>query len=179
MNGNRQSHVAWSTWPPAVFEQRDAAAATFPAAGVALDGPEELLVRLRSFVTEYEGRGRDLLNRNPLESLVALVAGGAAVYYAAERGRNDKVNTYWDALEYVATCASVGYSNIFPNTPLGKIVASLLFLVGPNLSARALDPPQPPQEPAVGAAPAELAGDANVVAKLDELLAELRKLNSR
>lgn len=147
-----------------------------PAAlDISIPAPEELLARLRSLVAEYEDRGRDLLNRNPLESLAALVAGGAAIYYAAERGRNDKVRTYWDALEYVATCASVGYSNIFPNTPLGKIVASALFLVGPNLSARALDPPAASRSEANRSYASGAADQSVVVAKLEELLVELRK----
>src|SRR5688500_10630931 len=82
--------VAFSTWPDA-----------------------ETLTRLRAAVSEYRDRGRDYMNSHPLESLLALVFGGAAVYYLAERGRNEKVHHYWDALEFVSTCAEVGYSNIF------------------------------------------------------------------
>jgi hypothetical protein len=133
----------------------------------------DALARLRSAAVGYKELGRDLLNRNPLESLLALVLGGAAVYYVAERGRNEKVHHYWDALEFVSTCASVGYSNIFPSTPAGKIVASILFLLGPSLTSRALDP-------SGESAPADPNSSSQaLVAKLDELLLELRKLNSR
>jgi hypothetical protein len=118
---------------------------------------EDWGARLRSALAQYEQSGRELLNRNPLQSLLALVFGGAVVYYLAERGKNEKVKHYWDALEYVSTCASVGYTNIFPETPLGKMVASVLFLLGPNLAARALDP------------------DA-LDAKLDAILQELRRI---
>ncbi|MGE0607351.1 MAG: ion channel [Pirellulales bacterium] len=149
-----------------------------PPTSVTLLSPAEILAKLREFVTIYETRGRDALNRNPLESLVGLVTAGAAVYYAAERGRNDKVNTYWDALEFVSTCASVGYSNIFPNTPAGKMVASVLFLLGPNLAERALDPPAATAQD--GSASAAVApSDAALLSKLDELLVELRKLNAK
>src|SRR5262249_12014288 len=105
----------------------------------------DLLVRLRAALRTRETQVKDVLTRNPLESLVGLVVGGAAVYYAAERGRNEKVETFWDALEYVATCASVGYSNIFPTTPAGRMVATVVFLLGPSLSSKALD--HPSEEP--------------------------------
>lgn len=133
----------------------------------------ESLAQLRATLAEYRDRGREVATAHPLESLLAVVFGGAAVYYLAERGRNEKVRHYWDALEFVSTCASVGYSNIFPNTPIGKIVASTLFLIGPTLCTRALDPPETPQPPG------ELSSaDAAVVARLEEILLELRRLNA-
>jgi hypothetical protein len=81
-------------------------------------------------------RGRQAMETRPLASLAALVAGGAALFYLAERGKNDKVRHIWDAVDFVATSASVGYSNIFPTTPLGRVVGSVLFLVGPSLASR-------------------------------------------
>lgn len=133
----------------------------------------ESLAKLRSTIAEYRDCGRDVMTAHPLESLLALVFGGAAVYYLAERGRNHKVNHYWDALEFVSTCASVGYSNIFPNTPVGKIVASALFLIGPTLTARALNPPGSPEP--INEPPSY---DPAVVARLEEILQELRRLNA-
>ncbi len=103
----------------------------------------------------------------PAEELGLLVAWGAAMFYWAEAGENPAVRTYWDALHYVATSLSVGYANIFPVTALGKAIGAVVMMVGPALSARALD-----------AAPQGRAGapdgSAAVVERLDAILAELR-----
>lgn len=150
-----------------------------PAPGVALSWPApvpvgERLAQLLAAARHYEAAGKELLNRNPLESLLALVVGGAAVYYVAERGRSDKVNTYWDALEYVSTCASVGYSNIFPATPVGKLVASALFLVGPTLTGQAL---QPAKAATTSDSPHSVSHEtAELAGKLDAILAELKRI---
>jgi voltage-gated potassium channel len=103
----------------------------------------------------------------PAEELGLLVAWGAMLFYGAESGENPAVRSYWDALHYIATSLSVGYANIFPVTPLGKAIGAVVMMVGPALSARALD----------GAAPAR-GGEgeaAAVVGKLDEILVELRR----
>jgi hypothetical protein len=139
--------------------------------GMGAPSIEDWLARLRSGLASCELSGREILNRNPLESLLALVFGGAALYYLAERGKNEKVRHYWDALEYTSTCASVGYTNIFPETPLGKIIASILFLIGPNLAARALDPVSEKSPDA--AHPTEA-----LRSRLDAILDELRRLNA-
>ena len=149
------------------------------APGAALSWPAPLsagerLSQLLGAVRQYEAAGKELLNRNPLESLLALVVGGAAVYYVAERGRSDKVNTYWDALEYVSTCASVGYSNIFPATPVGKLVASALFLVGPTLTGQAL---QPAKAASTSDSPHSISHEtAELAGKLDAILLELKRI---
>jgi hypothetical protein len=100
----------------------------------------------------------------PIDELSALVTWSAALFYWAESDFNDSVNDYWDAYNYVATSLSVGYANIFPVTPLGKTIGAVVQMIGPALSARALN----------GAdAPAEQLGP-----KLDAILAELQKLNA-
>src|SRR5215813_7292733 len=76
---------------------------------------------------------------SPADELGALVGWGAALFYLAESEVNPGVRTYWDALHYIATSLSVGYANIFPVTPLGKTIGSVVQMVGPALSARALD----------------------------------------
>ncbi len=106
----------------------------------------------------------------PAEELSTLVTVSAMLFLWAEEGQNPTVKTYWDALHYIATSLSVGYANIFPVTPLGKTIGAAVQMIGPALSARALDNGQPRPEPD---------GDAAVVAKLDEVLVELRKLNAR
>jgi hypothetical protein len=104
----------------------------------------------------------------PAEELAALVSWGAAAFYWAEAGANPRVETYWDALHYVTTSLSVGYANIFPVTPIGKVIGALVMTVGPALSARALDAERPPAEEAG-------AGTALLAAKLDAILGELRR----
>jgi hypothetical protein len=99
---------------------------------------------------------------SPGETLCALVGGAAALFYWFEKDDNPSVKTYWDALHYVSTSLSVGYANLFPVTPAGKLLASILMTVGPSLAARALDSGH----------------DDGVAARLDEVLVELRKLNA-
>src|ERR1700744_6102363 len=102
----------------------------------------------------------------PGEELSTLVAWGATLFYWAEHEVNDGVRSYWDALHYVSTSLSVGYANIFPVTPLGKMVGAVVMMVGPALSARALE-----------GAPAAPAPDGALGPKLDAILNELKKLN--
>jgi len=108
----------------------------------------------------------------PAEELAALVSWGAAAFYWAEAGANPRVTTYWDALHYITTSLSVGYANIFPVTPIGKIIGALVMTVGPALSARALD------QGARASSEQETTGTALLAAKLDAILAELRRQSS-
>ncbi len=100
----------------------------------------------------------------PIDELSALVTWGAALFFWAEEGVNEGVKTYWDALHYIATSLSVGYANIFPVTPLGKTIGAIVMMVGPALSARALEPAQAPPDA--------------VAEKLDAIHEELKKLNA-
>lgn len=83
---------------------------------------------------------------DPLGTLSTAVLSAAAVFYAAEKGKNPKVRTFHDALVFVSTSFSVGYSDIFARTPIGKLVASCVMTFGPSLSARALDAPERPEK---------------------------------
>ncbi|CAA9385795.1 MAG: hypothetical protein AVDCRST_MAG64-906, partial [uncultured Phycisphaerae bacterium] len=76
---------------------------------------------------------------SPLRNSAALVATSAAAFLAAERGHNPKVRDIYDAMIYCSTCLSVGYADILPRTPAGKLIGTLLMTVGPALSARAVD----------------------------------------
>jgi voltage-gated potassium channel len=80
----------------------------------------------------------------PAEELSSFVSGAAALFFWAEEGYNDGIKTYWDALHYVTTSLSVGYANVFPVTQLGKTIGSVVQMLGPALSARALDQCTPP-----------------------------------
>lgn len=84
---------------------------------------------------------REVLRRDPLESIAAVVLGGSYLFYLAEKGRNPKVQSFWDALNFIATCLSVGYDDVYAQTDAGKALASFVMTFGPALSAAALDPP--------------------------------------
>lgn len=98
----------------------------------------------------------------PGEEVCLLVAGSAALFYWAEKDVNPGVKDYWDALHYVSTSLSVGYANLFPVTPIGKLLASTLMTVGPALAARTLE-----------------TGENEVGEKLDEVVAQLKEMNAR
>ena len=75
------------------------------------------------------------------EQMADFVTTTAALFLLAEQGQNPSVQTYWDALHYISTSLSVGYANIFPVTQVGKAIGAVVQMVGPALSAKALEPP--------------------------------------
>ncbi len=111
-------------------------------------------------------------NDEPFTKLVALVGIGAAIFYKAEVGRNPKVNTIWDAFVYVSTCASVGYGDIFAQTPLGKAVGSFVMTVGPAMANAALDGGRLQRE---AEAQAQAAQQAEMLEVMKQILEELKK----
>jgi hypothetical protein len=82
------------------------------------------------------------LTEKPLQNAVALVALSSVLFYLAERGRNPKVRDIYDAMIYCSTNMSVGYSDIFAKTPLGKLVGTAVMTIGPAMAARTLDGPR-------------------------------------
>jgi hypothetical protein len=83
----------------------------------------------------WKERLADYAVDRPAESLAAVVGGATLIFYLAERGRNPEVRTVVDAFHYISTCLSVGYARIFPQTQLGKLVAAMVMIVGPGLTA--------------------------------------------
>jgi hypothetical protein len=77
------------------------------------------------------------------EELSDFVCAAAALFFCAEEGHNPAVRTFWDALHYVSTSLSVGYANIHPVTQAGKAIGAVVQMLGPALSAKALDPALP------------------------------------
>jgi len=73
------------------------------------------------------------------EELADFVSAAAVLFFCAEEGHNPSVRTYVDAVHYISTSLSVGYANIFPVTQAGKAIGALVQMVGPALSAKALD----------------------------------------
>ena len=79
--------------------------------------------------------------RTNLEQLTELVTQAAMVFYLVESPVNPGVQSHWDALHYIATSLSVGYANIFPVTAAGKAIGAVVMMIGPALSAKALEMP--------------------------------------
>ena len=132
----------------------------------------------RSALDRFKGGVRDGFARDPMGSVLAAVLGGAWMFYKAERGHNPKVKSYYDALVYVSTNLSVGYSDIFARTPRGKAIGTALMTYGPAMSSKIFDTPVVPGAP--GAAPqapeppaATLGGSKDVLDRLDRILAVL------
>ena len=90
---------------------------------------------------ELKDRFRRAATKDPIDTLLATVLGGGALFHLLERGKNPRCNTYWDSVLYVATSLSVGYDDVFPKTPAGNAVAALVQSFGPALAAGALSPP--------------------------------------
>jgi hypothetical protein len=88
------------------------------------------------------GRWLTHVERNPLEAAFEFIGAATLAFYLAEKDENPKIKTYIDAFYYIATCASVGYADIFAVTQTGRAVASLVMMVGPALAARTLERPQ-------------------------------------
>lgn len=120
--------------------------------------------------------------REPMTTVVTTVLAGAAAFYLAERKKNPKVTSYYDALVYVSTNLSVGYSDIFAKTPLGKVLGSALMTWGPALATKTFDEPRAATATTAtdtGAAatgvPASDPALREVVEKLDAILNELKQ----
>lgn len=151
--------------------KQDSPPGTTSEAGFSVFPTAAELARLRERIGGGEERFKQLVGANPLESLLALVGGGALVYYLAERGKNKRVKNLADAVEFTTTCASVGYSNIFPETAVGSLVASVIFLFGPALTAQALEPAGGRgQVPPVGSPAAAAPDTAEILKRLDAIV---------
>jgi hypothetical protein len=105
---------------------------------------------------------------DPMGSVVTSVVVSAYLFYRAEVGHNPKVTTFYDALVFVTTSLSVGYSDIFARTPAGKVIASALMTFGPAMAASVFDPPRRQADEGAGVA---AQGHAELVARLDRLIA--------
>lgn len=120
----------------------------------------------RGAVASIKARLREEMDRDPMDAVMKTVLVGAILFYRAEKGKNPKVNSFWDALVYVSTNLSVGYSDIFAKTPMGKAIGTAVMTWGPAMAANALEPTRAKRE-------AEPAADARTVERLDRILALL------
>jgi voltage-gated potassium channel len=108
--------------------------------------------------------------RDPMDSVLSLTMVATYLFYKAEKGVNPKVETLSDALVFISTCLSVGYSDIFARTTTGKLVAAVVMTYGPALTASILRPPQP--TPPVD--DEMLATQRAIASSLEAILGELR-----
>jgi voltage-gated potassium channel len=121
---------------------------------------------------------REAVARDPIDALAVTVLGGAYFFYLAEKGHNEKVKTYWDALVFVSTSLSVGYADIFARTPSGQAIATALNTFGPAISGAALEAPATPEvAPKLELSDEALAVQRAILDKLDAILVELRGKN--
>ncbi|MDB4931415.1 MAG: hypothetical protein JWM10_3899 [Myxococcaceae bacterium] len=118
---------------------------------------------------------RGTVMRDPMDSALATVAGATLLFYLAERKVNPKVKTPADALLFITTCLSVGYSDIFARTEAGKAVASTVMTIGPSITAQLFAPPER-AAPAADAGLKEIADlQRQILARLDLLVAAAQK----
>ncbi|MGD0676076.1 MAG: ion channel [Polyangiaceae bacterium] len=151
----------------------DAAALALIAALGAADGGG-----LGSYVSGKRAL-RAAVAQDPFDAMVVMVVGGAFLFYVAEKGHNEKVRTYWDALVFVSTCASVGYADVFARTPAGKAIASAVMTFGPALSGAVFEEPGASDAPPAALSAEMRAVKEVIVAKLDAILGELRAARAR
>ena len=104
------------------------------AAATEPDFGKDALSRLKSGI-----RGK--YGDDPMGTTVTAVVVASWLFYRAERGHNPKVQSYYDALVYVSTNLSVGYSDIFAKTETGKAIGTALMTFGPAMTAGLLETP--------------------------------------
>jgi hypothetical protein len=114
------------------------------------------------------------LAKRPAQNTLIILGLGAVLFYYAERNDNPKVNTLFDALEYCSSSLSVGYTSIYPQTPLGKTVASLLMTYGPALSNAVLDGPQKSDQPHHQTEEQFAHTQQKILATLEQILLQLK-----
>jgi voltage-gated potassium channel len=128
--------------------------------------PEQWLASAHDYARQKQ-------SEDPMNAVVFTVLLGAAAFYAAERHDNPKVTSFYDALVYVSTNLSVGYSDIFAKTDAGKAIGSALMAYGPALAARVFDPPHEARDRAADGERSEAALQ-DIAGKLELILQELQ-----
>lgn len=104
----------------------------------------DLRQHVRAWLATKDGVERHVLawlERNPLDAAFEFLAGASLAFYLAEKEVNPRVKSYIDAFYYIATCASVGYADLFAASQAGRAVAALVMIVGPSITARATNRP--------------------------------------
>jgi hypothetical protein len=123
--------------------------------------------------SRLKDRLRHQAAEEPLDTVIGTVLAASLLFHRAEHAHNPQCATFWDAVLYVATSLSVGYSAFHPVTAAGKAIAAALQTVGPAMAAAALDAPR--GGPADGANGANADLGQQIVSRLDAILAVLRE----
>lgn len=122
---------------------------------------------------------REIVQRDPIDTLLVSVLGGAYLFWLAERDVNPKCSTFWDAAVFVSTSLSVGYDSKFAVTEAGKALATFLMTFGPAVAAAAFAPPSAEQQAEAAAAQRAQAESLElqkaILAKLEAILVQLEK----
>jgi voltage-gated potassium channel len=92
-------------------------------------------------IEETKRKLREGFTDDPMGTTATTVLVASWLFYKAEKGHNPKVNSFYDALVFVSTNLSVGYSDIFAKTPAGKTIGTLLMTAGPSMATRFMDEP--------------------------------------
>lgn len=126
--------------------------------------------------SKAKGAARAAVARDPMDAALATITGGTLLFYLAERKVNPKVKTPADALVFITTCLSVGYSDIFARTEAGKAVASAVMTAGPSITAQLFATPTKPNAADGDPALREIADlQRQILARLDALVAAAQK----
>jgi len=122
---------------------------------------------------------REIVQRDPIDTLIVSVLGGAYLFWLAEKDVNPKCRTFWDAAVFVSTSLSVGYDNKFAETEAGKALASFLMTFGPAVAAAAFAPSKTEQDAAAATAAKSQAEAIElqkaILGKLEAILIQLEK----
>ena len=118
----------------------------------------------RGALERFKNGFREKYADDPMGTTLTTVLVASWLFYRAERGHNPKVQSFYDALIYVSTNLSVGFSDIFAQTPAGKTLGTALMTFGPAMAAGFLDKPKAAGESEQARA---------IVDRLDRILAAL------
>lgn len=126
---------------------------------------------------------REIVQRDPIDTLLVSVLGGSYLFWLAEKDVNPKCRTFWDAAVFVSTCLSVGYDDKFAVTEAGKALATFLMTFGPPVVESAFDAPKAAQQAEAAAAARTQAESIElqkaILAKLEAILVQLEKQPTR
>lgn len=122
---------------------------------------------------------RELVQRDPIDTLLATVLGGGYLFWLAEKDANPQCRTLVDAILFVASSLSLGYDEKFAVTNSGKALAAFIMTFGPGAAERAFDPPLAEQKAEAEAAARAQAESIElqkaILAKLEAILGQLEK----
>ena len=109
---------------------------------------DELREKVQSLLTQKENYQEvflDWIDTNPMDASLEILGVAAWAFYQAEKDINPKIKTYTDAIYYISTCGSVGYADVFAVTQSGRAIAALVMIIGPSLTSKSLNHPNPHQ----------------------------------